>query len=102
MTAHRVLASLLPLLVREANAERVLLRPLEVGDVHVLISSVYGLETADVGRLAAYLVGRTEGNPLFIWELLRSLEEEDRLRFENGTWRLGDVSAVPVLGTTAS
>jgi hypothetical protein len=57
----------------------------------------YRLAPADEARLGAYLFGRAEGNPLFVGEILRTLEEERILRLREGQWSLGDlvVTSVP-------
>jgi DNA-binding CsgD family transcriptional regulator len=92
------LAVLLPALVRESHARRLALRPLLPEEVHALAGSRYTLHPPDETRLVAYLQARAEGNPLFIGELLRTLEEEGVLRPEGDLWRLGQPgSEVPPL-----
>ena len=95
------LATLLPLLVREARAARLDLRPLDGAAIAALVASRYALAPADHIRLVGYLTGRTEGNALFLGELLRTLEGEGALR--PGTrevggdgWVVGDLAGVPV------
>src|SRR5829696_4552084 len=73
------LAALVPLLVREAPTERLGLRALDSAAAQALVRASHALAEADVHRLAAYLIERTEGNALFMTELLRSLEEEGLL-----------------------
>ena len=70
------LAALVPLLVREAPTERLGLRPLDTAGAQELVRARHDLAEPAVQRLSAYLIERTEGNPLFLTELLRSLEEE--------------------------
>src|SRR5829696_3243269 len=70
------LAALVPLLVREAPTERLGLRALDTTAARALVRARHTLTEAEVDRLAAYLIERTEGNALFLTELLRSLEEE--------------------------
>ncbi len=70
------LAALVPLLVREAPTERLGLRPLDTVAAQELVRARHDLAEPAVQRLSAYLIERTEGNPLFLTELLRSLEEE--------------------------
>ena len=71
---------LLPALVREAGAARLDPRPLDAAAIRALVDGRYDLADADAARLAAYLLARGEGNPLFVGELLRSLEEAGTLR----------------------
>src|SRR5215204_5917445 len=70
------LAALIPLLVREAPTERLGPRPLDTAAAQELVRARHDLAEPAVQRLSAYLIERTEGNPLFLTELLRSLEEE--------------------------
>jgi DNA-binding NarL/FixJ family response regulator len=87
--------------VREAPTERLTLRPLDVAAAQALIRTRYALAEPTVQRLAAYLIARTEGNPLFLIELLRSLEEErllDRLAAGSSVESLAQ-APVPVLLT---
>ncbi|HEU5424228.1 MAG TPA: AAA family ATPase, partial [Nitrolancea sp.] len=93
------LHSLLPLLVREAGAERLEVRPLRAIDYRTLIQVRYALPDDDRARLERYLAARAEGNPLYAGEVLRTLEEEGVLVQRDGAWRLGDLeqARVPTL-----
>lgn len=73
------MVELVPRLVREAPVERLNLRPLDVAAVQALVRERVDLPDAGIQRLAGYLVGRTEGNALFLTELLRHLAEEELL-----------------------
>ncbi|HUG13775.1 MAG TPA: AAA family ATPase [Thermomicrobiales bacterium] len=86
----------LPLLVRESGAEHINLRRLAAGEVVELIGRRYRLADADTRRLSPYLLGHTEGNPLYLNELLRTLEEERLLRVSLDGWALGDLTTVVV------
>ena len=90
------LFSLLPLLVREAQAVRLDVRPLDEVGQRELIRSHYHLTAGDQRRLEEYLQTHAEGNPLYAGELLRSLEEEGVLISEGGEWRVGDLKQVRV------
>jgi DNA-binding CsgD family transcriptional regulator len=94
--ARHPLYALLPLLVREARAARLDLRPLGDGDVRALVRARYALPAADEERLVVYLRGRAEGNPLYLGELLRALEEAATLRADGSVWTLGDLTAARV------
>ncbi len=90
------LAALLPLLVREARAARLELRPLDATAIGALVAARYALAETERDRLTTYLAARTEGNALFLGELLRTLEGEGLLRPEGPGWALGDLAGVPV------
>ncbi len=83
------LFSLIPLLVREANAARINLRRLDNDAIESLVRARYALSETDTARLAGYLATRTSGNPLFMDELLRALEEGGTLAQAGAGWRLG-------------
>jgi DNA-binding CsgD family transcriptional regulator/tetratricopeptide (TPR) repeat protein len=97
LTRQQPLYTLLPFLVREAQAERIDLHPLSYADVHALVTRRYRLTEADARHLAAHLHARAEGNPLFLNELRRTLEEQHLLKQAwDGTWQVGDIDQVPV------
>jgi DNA-binding CsgD family transcriptional regulator len=90
------LHALLPALVREARAARLDLRPLDAAAIGALVATRYALGVADRDRLAAYLARRTEGNALFVGEVLRTLEGSGVLRETGAGWTLGELAGVPV------
>src|SRR5439155_14303070 len=98
LTRRHPLSALLPQLVREAAAARLDLRRLGEDAVRALVARRYGLAAADEARLVAHLQAHAEGNPFYVGELLRTLEEEQFLRPAPGGWELGDLRAVPVPG----
>ena len=87
---------ILPNLVREACTERMHLPRLNAGDVRALVASAYQLGDDDASRLADYLRVHAEGNPFFIGEMLRMLEEQRVLMPSDRGWNLGDIVALPV------
>ena len=84
-------AMLLPLLERDGPATHLILRPLTGEDILTLIQTRYVLRSADATRLVDDLTTRSEGNPLFVVQLLRALEEEGILRHDGTDWTLDDV-----------
>jgi DNA-binding CsgD family transcriptional regulator len=96
--AHRPpLQQILPLLIREASAVRVAATPLDERAITYLIMSRYTLEPSSAHRLVAWLVDRSEGNPFFLHELLRTLEEQRVLQFlADGGWQIDDFTHVRV------
>ena len=97
LTRRHPFAQLLPRLIREASAERVAVRQLDSNAIRDLIGERYNLMEDDQGRLAGYLEERSEGNPLYVEELLFTLESEGSLTETSiGNWTLGELDAVPV------
>jgi DNA-binding CsgD family transcriptional regulator len=97
LDAHHPFSQLLPLLVREAHAERIDLAPLTAEALRTLMRARYRLGAPDEARLVAYLMRRTEGNALFATEMLRALEERGIVATDGVA--LGDLDrvAVPLL-----
>lgn len=91
------LDELIPLLVGEARAERISLRPLDASALRVWVAARYALPQDDERRLVEYLARCVEGIPLFVAELLRSLEDDRVIEAVPGGHRLGDLerTAVP-------
>ncbi|MGI8857123.1 MAG: helix-turn-helix transcriptional regulator [Thermomicrobiales bacterium] len=89
------LAPLLPLLVRETDATRLELRTLDENAVRTYVTGRYAFSEDNAASLAHYLSARTEGNPLFMIELLHMLEEDDVLRRHDSGWTL---AALPQAG----
>jgi len=96
LNRHHPLHALLPVLVRESRAERLELRPLGEQDLRELIGTRYPVGAADASRLIAYLHERAEGNPFFVGELLRTLEEGGTLHPADGGWALDDLTRLRV------
>jgi tetratricopeptide (TPR) repeat protein len=88
------LNSMLPILVRESGATRINLRPLDVSAVTDLVGDHYDLSPTDESRVVQYLLERAEGNPFFIEETLRTLEEEGIFTETDRGWQVGDLSRV--------
>lgn len=86
----------LPALVRESDGVRLDLRPLNADDLRLLVANSCELGTADEDRLVAYLDRRAEGNPFYVTELLRMLEEQGVLYEHAHTWMLGEIDGAPV------
>jgi DNA-binding NarL/FixJ family response regulator len=99
ITRDYYLYQILPALVRESSPERIDLRTLDQTSIGELIDQNFGMCGQDRERLIRYLLTRTEGNPLFIEELVRDLERDNILRRSNDGWTLGslDSTTVPLL-----
>jgi DNA-binding NarL/FixJ family response regulator len=93
VTRQHPLFTLLPVLARTPGAERLTLAPLEPAGMRQLVAERYSLPTADVERLLDFVQARTDGNPLFVGEMLRAIEETGALgRGDDGQWLLGDLT----------
>lgn len=90
---------MLPVIVRETQATRIDLRPLESADIATLLESRYPLALVDHARVLTYLVDRSEGNPLLLGEILRELESRQFLYAGTDGWEVGDIqnAGVPPL-----
>jgi DNA-binding NarL/FixJ family response regulator len=87
---------LLPILVRETSANRLALRPLGGEHLAILVRDRLALSAPDAARLVAYLDERGDGNPFFVGELMRALEDEGVLRGDGERWTLGDLAGAQV------
>lgn len=91
----------LPLLVHDSGGLRLDLKRLDATDLDALVALMYGVPENDRSRLIGYLLDHAEGNPFFVIELLRALEEQldGGLIRTGGTWSLGglDRALVPPL-----
>jgi DNA-binding CsgD family transcriptional regulator len=96
VTQRHPLFALLPLLVREGDPLRLDLRRLEPDAVRTLVVDRYDLEQGDQSRLVGYLEKHADGNPLYIGELLRTLEEERLLEPGSSRWLVHDLDSAPV------
>lgn len=86
----------LPNLVRESDATRISLRPLDQDSINAILQQRYGFAQSDLKRMVNYLIERTEGNPFFIDEILRELEDNGVIYQERDQWQVGDPGRTPV------
>jgi tetratricopeptide (TPR) repeat protein len=83
-------------LTRESQATLLNLRPLDDEAVRSLVRHRYDLSGSDEQRLIDYLQNRAQGNPFFIFELLRMLEEERVIASDAGGWQLGNLARTSI------
>jgi DNA-binding CsgD family transcriptional regulator len=87
---------LLPLIARETDAVRISLQPLNSAGVQEIVASKYTLSPSATGRLVEYILEHSEGSPLFIVELLRTLEDDRILVQTDKQWTLDTLDRVRV------
>jgi DNA-binding CsgD family transcriptional regulator len=87
----------LPMLIREAQPIRLHLDPLDTEDLHALVATQYAtMHHRDQHKLVEYLQQHTDGNPLFVIELLRSLEEDRVIRSAGDSWNVDELDHIVV------
>lgn len=98
LSREHALYRILPTLIREAPTNRIDLHRLDVVAVGEMIAVRYALGGADHARLVDHVQRLAEGNPFFVSELLRSLEEERALQQvgDGDSWVLDDVRRIQV------
>lgn len=96
LSSSHPLFQLLPAIVRESRAERIDPRELTDEDVRELIRGRYAASPADEARLVSYLQARSGGNPFYLTELLRTLENERLVLWDGEVVRVEDLGAAPV------
>jgi adenylate cyclase len=83
-------------LAGDSPRRAIAVEPLDEEGVAALVRSLLGGDVQE--GFPALVRDRTAGNPLFVEELLRSLQETGALTLQNGTWRIQrgwDAEAVP-------
>jgi DNA-binding SARP family transcriptional activator len=82
--------------IRRRGAAQLDLRPLNRQHTDRMVASLLDGKPSD--RLVDALHNTTDGNPLFVEQLVLALREEGRIDQRNGTWRqIGDISGVPTI-----
>jgi len=87
----------LSVVLTELNRERLLqsvpLKRLSFDDVSAMIERM--LEQDGVPKeLCGLIYEKTQGNPFFVEEVIKSLKEEEVIYRENGTWEIKQVSSI--------
>jgi DNA-binding CsgD family transcriptional regulator len=94
LTRHNPFYQQIPALVREADGLRIDLRRLDRDELRALVTDRFALAAADIERLIGYLERHAEGNPFFVTELLRALQEESLLHPAGEGWSLAELDRV--------
>jgi DNA-binding CsgD family transcriptional regulator/tetratricopeptide (TPR) repeat protein len=101
LDADAPLARALPQLARESAPLRLDLRRLDAEAVRRFVAERYPLAIVDESRLVTHLRRFAEGNPFYVEEVLRALEQDGLLAPLPGAgpaaaWRLGELVGVQV------
>jgi predicted ATPase/two-component sensor histidine kinase len=88
-SAHPLMSTLEAIRNSGAELTHISLSPLCLNDVTVLVSETLSCPLEEAGPLAELVAAKTDGNPFFVTELLRSLYREGSLGFDHkqGRWR---------------
>lgn len=79
---------------RKVDLTQIVLRPLPLEDQRALLALALGLPGSpglwppEIAQLADQVLARTEGNPLFLWELVKSLVDNRVLRRTSTHWEV--------------
>ncbi|MBY0508482.1 MAG: protein kinase [Bryobacteraceae bacterium] len=87
LEVNRPFAKTLEAMLRQKQATRISLRRLGVDGVEAMLAAMSGQTPPP--SLARVVFAETEGNPFFVEEIFRHLEEEGKLFDETGKWRPG-------------
>ena len=84
---HPLMALIADLEKTGANLKRMSLQNLSEADVEALISNVLWRNPSDIQELARLVYAQTDGNPFFIRQVLRSLEDHGLIALDTATGR---------------
>jgi len=96
ITRRHLLFQTLPVLVREASAGRLHVARFDRVALEHLVSERYALSGTSHERLVAFLQNMSDGNPMYASELLRSLEEDQRLRRDQTGWHITELDRTQI------
>ncbi len=100
-TSHPLSMALDQLRADNVNIARISLLPLAIEHVRQLLADTLQRSSADCAELADLVLAKTEGNPFFVTQFLRTLHQEQLLVFERALpgWRW-NLPAIQSLGIT--
>jgi len=82
--SHLLMRTLTALESAGAQLRRLALEPLRLPDVQLLMEDALRREPSDVEPLAALVLRKTDGNPFFVLQFLKSLRQEGLLELDRG------------------
>jgi hypothetical protein len=98
--AHPLIMTLEALQNQGATINHITLAPLDIEHITNLIADTVRRDRASVILLAELVVGKTQGNPFFVNQFLRTLYEENLLIFNseqrNWDWNISEIEAVGI------
>jgi DNA-binding CsgD family transcriptional regulator len=103
LTRQDDLYSILPLLVRESRADRIELPRLDETATARIVAQHYALSDLDQKLLTRHVFERSQGNPLYVEEILLALQEANLIQQSGSEWAVDaslfstDLYPVPML-----
>jgi len=98
--SHPLIMTLDELQKQKATINQITLTPLHLEQIVNLIADTVRRDIAAVMPLAELVVGKTQGNPFFVNQFLRTLYEENLLNFNlqqrNWDWNISEIEAVGI------
>lgn len=87
--SHPLMLTLEELQQTGATVNRIILQPLQISHVEQLVSDTLHSDISKITPLAELVFHKTEGNPFFLTQLLKSLYQEKLLffNFDRGCWQ---------------
>ena len=80
--AHPLVAALAELRAQGGSIDELNVGPLQIADIAEMLADVLGGASEQVEPLARAIYRKTQGNPFFIGQLLRSLQQDGSLRLD--------------------
>lgn len=103
---HALTQTIEALAARQVPVNTITLHPITPSDLEEWLTDAYGLASADVGAPARWLAEHSEGNPLFVGQLLNSLREQGVLhkdmRDQRWHWRADKLTGERLAGSITS
>ncbi|MEG4593274.1 ATP-binding sensor histidine kinase [Microcoleus sp. F8_C2] len=97
---HPLIMTLEALHKQEATINQITLTPLNIEHIAKLIADTVRRDRGAVMPLSELVVGKTQGNPFFVNQFLRTLYEENLLNFNlqqrNWDWNISQIEAVRI------
>jgi len=87
--SHPLMLALAEIQQSNINVNHIILHPLQLYDVNQLISDTLYTDLSQSQPLAELLFHKTQGNPFFVTQILKSLKQERLLKFNfiDGCWQ---------------